>query len=314
MPHQDLSGTTCAAWIGFACFFLSQCSILDAQIVGLSNDCVPAGDSICLRASTSVSVMLLTEVSTKTRGSTEPVVVVATDVRVGHLVVIVKGAAVYVSASAQSAPAFSNSDALVTVDMLEVSSVTGQSVTLAGAFEAREEGGPACDGVMCVPTVFPVHAKVKAGALRAAWVRDSISFDREATELANRSREIRPWGKALVFLYATDFAGGPKLKVFVDGKALGKMADQQYGCFSISPGLHSLRVGRELVELEASGGQEIFIRVEKAESGDRIRLGFTETLELGSEALSRRHIQGTTAEECVPESTANPVHRNRPLN
>lgn len=311
MRHRDFRIRKCGVGIWLAPVLLLECSIVQAQMVGLSNDCVPqAGDTVCLRASTTIPVMLLTEVSTKHIWSTETVVVIAANVKVGNLVVIARGAAVYASTSGQSAPAFSNSDALVAVDMLEVSSVTGQAVTLAGAFEATEEGGPACDGVICVPLLLPVHTKVKAGALRAAWVRESLSFDRKATELANRNPEMNRSVNALVFLYATDVTGRAKLKVFLDGKPQGKIADKQYGCFSIPSGMHSIKVGRELMEFEASAGQEIFIRIEEAEASARIRLGFTESLELGSEALSRMNFQGRTAENCGG-STANPVERKR---
>lgn len=105
-----------------------------------------------------------------------------------------------------------------------------------------------------------------------------------------------------MFLYASDFAmpagwigsRRPRLKIVVDGKSIGEIANNQYGCLSISPGTHTLGVGRELMEVEASEARDTFVRIEKAEGHEKLRLRFTETLELGSEALSRANFQDKT--------------------
>jgi hypothetical protein len=247
-------------------------------------------DKILIPRGTQV-VLLVTDTLSGKEGSSQPQIVVAQDVILDGVTVIASGEPVQYSIIRKAAGGFNMPGEIG----FDVASVTMTSRDLIGLRSSHSVSGkPACVEYDCLllPAFFWLKGdpgKVQGRLLIGAAITETLEVNREAFATPKQST---PSSLARIHLYQPaqtrnswdllEHHSGIKL----DGKRIGLLADDEYACVAVDPGLHVLKIGKDDLTFAAEAGKEHYIRVAYPTQGpDDRTMKETEGYQLGSNTL-----------------------------
>lgn len=279
--------------------FCGLAACVRAQQPGIDQDwCTPAAkDTLSICAGTIVPVFFLSGANSE--GKTAPVLVVASDVKVDHNVVIAKGSIVLTSVYGTPAHIFTINDAFLDVQILSVSSVTGDTVPLAGSLQRSVERGWKCSDESCFPDFLPARAKIELGTLIVVSVRETVQLGRGAVEKSNYKSGTGSKDVPSTYVYTKEI--DHRVGVHVDGQPAGHLSSFRYGCLSLPPGEHSLRIDHSVMTIHIVKGQNAYISVEQQYPRDKEpSLRLTDGFELASDVLRPTDLNNSPFWTCLP--------------